>query len=148
MGWTKLGFREINAVEYLQRGTWLVASKETLDAGWWLNGSGRVTATGSFELMRTTNGLCIKDADVQWVWHDDIDARSIKQWWRADGRDAWKHKFDSVGSALSSSATFLNGAIESIYWDVIMDGILNTDFGVHIHWRDVRYSNAPTWIAP
>ncbi len=85
-------------------------------AAFLLHGTFGVYAQGSLEACKGPDGVYrIRNIDVQWEWHDTIDAHS---WNQAEAGTPWPIRGAEAG------------------WDLIFDGVLDTEFDVVVHWSD------------
>ena len=84
-------------------------------AAWWLNGAHDVFAGGSFDIRCTGESIKIRNINMKWEWHDQIDANSF---W--EGHNWPENKIPHI--------------IEGTY-DLIVDKILSADFGVIVKWK-------------
>jgi uncharacterized protein RhaS with RHS repeats len=113
-------YRHFESVQNPSSAGWRWISNRALDAGWWLNGAHRVDAEIKFRLENCGEEIMARDVQSRWDWHDEIDARSVKEWWNA--KDTWWETIKGIP----------NGLVESVFWDWVVDGLLDADFPIHI----------------
>ena len=71
----------------------------------------------------------VRNVNLDWTWHDAIDARSPGQW-KAEEWD----KLGKRAGFWASAGVILNGIVESgLYWSV--DQVLGIGFSVDILWQ-------------
>jgi len=109
-------------------GAWQMASTSLFDSAWWLGGAHWVSASGSFKACCPNGGPNCKvwERDVDWEWHDDIDAHSFIESATA---------YVGTGNWLDQILTILGVTVEGL-WDIYGDKIGDTDFRVTVHWKD------------
>ena len=123
--WRPLLIPEMNAPQYMGKAFYVTEGLK----GWWLSGSYNVHLRGGLEFRCAANNcLEYRKLDVLGEWHDDIDANSFPgiSGWAGDTKDVFDNE-----------APWLAAVIEGI-WDIIGDGIADTDFEVTVTFTDKR----------
>jgi hypothetical protein len=82
---------------------------------------------GTIEVTVIGDNIWVENIDLDWVWHDGIDARSPKQW--------YKEEFKQSRGFWGSLRTIPNGIVESGLWWGVMDLSFGVNFGVEILWK-------------
>lgn len=113
---------------------WHIDEKKGLnDTGFWLHGAHGVDAEFEYVASRTDGEIELTDIRTRWVWHDEIDARSGREWWRA--KETWQEVYEGLGNGVKKSTV-----------DIIGDKCLDADYKVEINtgwfeFFDVRVPN-------
>jgi len=151
-GWRDIYF-QVKDVRSRYTGQWYVPPGSTLDTGWWLNGSEGVGAVGTMQVCRRfgANGeplFAVRNIEVDWLWRDRIDGRTLSRWWREDGKTEWARLINSFNpfsqrrydpsDLLGFLGSNINAVVESIYWKIFGDLLLNADFGLNVEWKHVE----------
>jgi len=118
--WQRIDVPEQNAVHAVGQDVFQAYSEHVTSAAWWLHKAAKVMVRGELEAMRREDAtVYIRNLNIDWAWHDDIDARSIAQ-------------------ANPKTVKGWLAALTEWNWDIIMDKLVNADFHVVIRWKDER----------
>lgn len=85
-----------------------------------MNGAHRVEAEMEFTVKIVGDELQIMEIRTKWTWRDEIDGRGVCQWW--DAKETWWQTFKGLPNLL----------FESLIWDKLFDGVLDTNFYIII----------------
>ncbi len=118
--WTAIDIKNVSVKKMIGQ-IKMTGRNDGLDFGrktyWWIGGSHDVFANGRIEARwRKDNRYEFKNIDVNWIWIDRIDANSYIELWRGG----------------QNKPTFV---VEGAY-DLWVDGFLDLDFDVEIHFAD------------
>ncbi|MBN2584861.1 MAG: hypothetical protein JXL80_17485, partial [Planctomycetes bacterium] len=95
-------------------------SQDISSSFWWLNGCHAVYVKGGTVEARCQDGrIRVRNRNVKWEWHDEIDANSYSE--------VWEKSLHNVVAT----------AVEGTY-DVVFDKSLDVEFKIRIHWTDDR----------
>ena len=97
-------------------GQWGFGERPALGTAWWLGGSHNVSADVRLEARCTADHIQVRNLKANWVWKDVIDANDISEWWNDKKQ----------GGAKGVISGIPNLPIESVFWDIAMDKIVDT----------------------
>ena len=98
-------------------GNFRMPSKSYLDTGWWLEGDHDNRVHGWMNVCRSARRYHIKNLTALWQWHDEIDAKSMKELAAQDKPNI---------------AAYIVEGGHDIMWDKIYD----VDFYLIVHYKD------------
>jgi hypothetical protein len=115
-------------------GVWRWPSTNSLDTGWWLNGAHNVSAEIDFQVKEIEGTIHLANVRMTWTWDDEVDARNVHEWWRA--KETWEDVWKGTPNLI----------IESIIWDMFVDGVLDADFKIKIETPWIELEDLSTHI--
>lgn len=127
-GWKRFQISGYDATASSPAGIWTVPAKHALDGAWWLSSSAHVTASGTFEMRVVDGKVYIRNINIIYAWHDEIDANSYVELWSKT--DSWVY-------------WFLEGS-----FDIYADKLLNADYQIRILFDHIAKEPYQTPIFP
>jgi len=104
-------------------GKWVFSRVSMYDTGFFLNGTHRVSVHLTYEARQIKPNLIeIRDIRANWTWHDEIDANSFEEFLGVQER-TWNGFIWRLPIATAEGL-----------WDLVGDGLLDTNFPIKVHW--------------
>jgi hypothetical protein len=114
------------------------------DPGLVIGGTSSFLARGTFDVCivpreGNTVRANISAINLDWRWNDDMDAHSIPEYaWREQISAAWQRSKSLTGGISGVAGQVLAGLTESVFFDLVMDKVLNGDFLYSIDFNETN----------